>query len=145
MCHSWTQLVRLAVQTWPIWLPTSLANPYHQGRPKKLNSSFPPSHIILRYAQWWLPEGFYNTVSNGNTVSTGNRDKVVHIICETPQAGDHKHHCRMVEVHVRPSRNQFCNFWSISTCGASALAVTRGEITTGDILKAANWNSESVF
>ena len=36
-------------------------------------------------------------------------------------------------------------FGAHSTHGASTLAAARAGITTGDILKAANWNSESVF
>ena len=38
-----------------------------------------------------------------------------------------------------------CMFGAHSTRGASASAASRAGITTSDILKAANWNSESVF
>ena len=37
------------------------------------------------------------------------------------------------------------SFGAHSTRGASASAAARGGITTEDILKAANWSSESVF
>ena len=51
----------------------------------------------------------------------------------------------MAAAYPRKFGGQCLYFVAHSTWGASASAASRAGITTSDILKAANWSSESVF
>ena len=52
---------------------------------------------------------------------------------------------RWLKTILKEARIDTSIFGAHSTRGVSALAAAKAGVTTGDILKAAKWNSESVF
>ena len=122
------------------FLPSTLAKQSRQGKP--IEEFFFPSFLPNTTL---CPVSTLRTYLDRTSPLRGEETRVFVSLIKPHKAVTSSTIARWLRTTLEQSGIDSSIFGAHSTCGASASAAVRGGITTEDILKAANWSSESVF
>ena len=122
------------------FLPSVLAKQSRQGKPIE-SFYFPafPANTTL------CPVNTLDTYVDNTKQMRGSENRLFISFIKPHKAVTSSSIARWLRTTLEEAGIDSSIFGAHSTCGASASAAARGGVTLEDILKAANWSSESVF